>query len=90
MKLRINALLLFEGIAFPPAPAGSQWSLMVKGNLENFPALSAVRFKLDRLLESLEFSEKQVVKTHQEIRRFCSDDPELCQGDACEKHCGDW
>src|SRR2546422_10538329 len=26
MKQRIKSLLLFEGIAFPPAPAGSQWS----------------------------------------------------------------
>jgi len=27
MKLRIKSLLLLEGIAFPKAPAGSQWSL---------------------------------------------------------------
>src|SRR5436189_3755705 len=30
MKQRIKSLLLFEGIAFPVAPAGSQWSLKVK------------------------------------------------------------
>ena len=28
MKLRIKAMLLFEGLEFPPAPAGSQWSLI--------------------------------------------------------------
>ena len=38
-----------------------------------------MRFKLDQLLESLEFSEKQVVKTTKEIRRFCQTDPELSQ-----------
>ena len=39
MKLRIKALLLFEGLEFPPAPAGSQWSLIVKGSLKDFLVL---------------------------------------------------
>ena len=77
MKLRIKALLLFEGIEFPPAPAGSQWSLMVKAKLRKLPCSSTVRFKLDELLDSLEFNEKRVVKTTQQIRRFCKEDPEL-------------
>ena len=79
MKLRIKGLLLFEGIPFPPAPAGSQWSFMVKDKLRKLSCSSAVRFKLDRLLESLEFSEKQALQTIQEIRRFCHNDPELSQ-----------
>ncbi len=80
MKQRIKSLLLFEGIEFPPAPAGNgQWSFMVKGKLRKLPCSSTVRFKLDQLLESLEFSEKQVVKTTKEIRRFCRTDPELSQ-----------
>ena len=77
MKLRIKALLLFEGIEFPPAPAGSQWSFMVKAKLRKLPCSSTVRFKLDELLDSLEFNEKRVVKTTQQIRRFCQEDPEL-------------
>ena len=77
MKLRIKALLLFEGIEFPPAPAGSQWSFMVKAKLRKLPCSSTVRFKLDELLDSLEFNEKRVVKTTQQIRRFCKEDPEL-------------
>ena len=77
MKLRIKALLLFEGIEFPPAPAGSQWSFMVKAKLRKLPCSSTVRFKLDELLDSLEFNEKRVVKTTQQIRRFCKQDPEL-------------
>ena len=33
MKQRIKSLLLFEGISFPPAPAGrGQWSLAVRAN----------------------------------------------------------
>lgn len=80
MKQRVKSLLLLEGIAFPPAPAGNgQWSFMVKDKLRKLACSSTVRFKLDQLLESLEFSEKQVVKTTKEIRRFCQTDPELSQ-----------
>ena len=38
-----------------------------------------MRFKLDELLDSLEFLDKKVVKSTREIHRFCSDDPELSQ-----------
>src|SRR6266545_5581186 len=79
MKQRIKSLLLFEGIAFPPAPAGSQWSFIVKAKLRKLPCSNTVRFKLDQLLDSLEFAEKQVFKSTKEIRRFCQTDPELSQ-----------
>src|SRR5918992_3013257 len=79
MKQRIKSLLLFEGIEFPPAPAGSEWSLIVKAKLRALRCSKTVRFKLDQLLESLEFSEKQVVKTTKEIRRFCQSDAELSE-----------
>jgi transposase len=79
MKQRIKSLLLMEGIAFPPAPAGSQWSFLGKDKLRKLPCSGTVRFKLDQLLDSLEFNEKQVLKAITEIRRFCRDDPELSQ-----------
>ena len=79
MKQRIKSLLLFEGIEFPPAPPGSQWSFLVKDKLRKLPCSGTVRFKLDQLLDSLEFNEKQVLKTITEIRRFCHHDPELSQ-----------
>ena len=79
MKQRIKSLLLMEGIEFPPAPAGSQWSFMVKDKLRKLSCSLTVRFKLDQLLDSLEFNEKQVLKTITEIRRFCRHDPELSQ-----------
>jgi transposase len=79
MKQRIKSLLLMEGLEFPPAPAGSQWSFLVKKKLRELRSSSTVRFKLDRLLDSLEFDEKQVLKTTREIRRFCHNDPELSQ-----------
>ena len=79
MKQRIKSLLLFEGIEFPPAPAGRQWSFLVKDKLSKLECSKTVRFKLDQLLDSLEFSEKQVLKTTKEIRRFCRNDAELSQ-----------
>ena len=62
MKQRIKSLLLMEGLEFPPAPAGSQWSFLVKDQLRKLPGSSVVRFKLDQLLDNLEFGEKQVLK----------------------------
>jgi transposase len=79
MKQRIKSLLLVEGIEFPQAPPGSQWSALVKKQLRQLPCAATVRFKLDQLLDSLAFSEQQVVKTTREIRRFCQTDPELSQ-----------
>jgi transposase len=79
MKQRIKSLLLLEGIDFPSAPAGSQWSLKVKAQLRKIECSRSVRFKLDQLLDNMEFTEKQVVKVTQEIRRFCQSDPELAQ-----------
>ncbi len=79
MKQRIKSLLLMEGIEFPPAPAGSQWSFMVKDKLRKLPCSGTARFKLDQLLDSLEFNEKQVFKTTREIRRFFHNDSELSQ-----------
>ena len=79
-KQRIKSLLLFEGISFPPAPAGrGQWSLAVRAKLRKLQCSRSVRFKLDQLLENVEFSEKKALKTTREIRRFCREDPELSQ-----------
>ena len=79
MKLRIKAMLTLEGLEFPLAPPGSQWSFIVRAKLKKLSCSGPLRFKLDRLLESLESSEKQALQTIREIRRFYQHDPELCQ-----------
>jgi len=79
MKQRSKSLLLLEGIEFPPAPAGSQWSGLVKDKLRTLPCSTTVRFKLAQLLDSLAFNEQQVGKTTKEVRRFCQHEPELLQ-----------
>ncbi len=79
MKQRIKSLLLFEGLRFPPAPPGSQWSLTVQATLRTLACSHAVRFKLDRLLDSVAFADQQVRTTTREIRRFCQTEAELSQ-----------
>jgi transposase len=76
-KCRIKALLLFEGIPFPEAPRGSQWTRSVVVQLHKLPCSGAVRFRLDRYLEALEFHRAQYLKVTREIRTFCRQDPEL-------------
>lgn len=77
-KCRIKALLLFEGIPFPKASGATvQWSKTVVGQLKTLQCPGAVRFKLDQLIATLEFSQKQVLTTTKEIRRFCTQDAEI-------------
>jgi len=77
-KCRIKALLLYEGIPFPDAaPKSHHWSRSVIVQLQKLPCSGAVRFRLDRLLEALEFQRQQYLKITREIRIFCRQDPEL-------------
>ncbi|MEW5980676.1 MAG: IS110 family transposase [Acidobacteriota bacterium] len=76
-KCRIKALLLYESIALPEAPASSQWSARVLRELGTLPCSAAVRFKLDSLIASLYFHQLQAAATQKQMRRFCQQDPEL-------------
>ena len=81
-KNRIKALLLFESLSFPEAPAGSQWSKDVLSELKSLPCSLVVRFKLNQLLSSLEFNRSKAMETTKVIRHFCKGDPDLerCAG----------
>ncbi len=77
-KCRIKSLLLYEGIPFPAA--NGRWSGQALRQLEALPCSAAVRFKLDRLIDALQFHFQSAAVVQKEIRRFCQNDPEL-------KHC---
>ncbi len=51
--------------------------MKVKSQLRKLQCSKSVRFKIDQLLDNVEFSEKQVVT--KEIRKLCQNDPELAQ-----------
>ena len=68
-KCRIKSLLLYEGIPFPAA--NGKWSAQALRALETVPGNASVRFKLDRLLDTLQFHFLTAAKVQKEIRRFC-------------------
>ena len=74
-KCRIKSLLLYEGIPFPSTTG--RWSGQVLRQLETLPCSGAVRFKLDRLIDALQFHFQSAAVVQKEIRRFCQNDPEL-------------
>src|SRR5258705_4178692 len=76
-KCRIKALLLFEGIPFPEAPPGGQWSARVVAELRMLPCTEAVRFKLDHLIGTLHFHFNSAALVQKRIRRYGQDDPEI-------------
>jgi transposase len=76
-KLRIKSLLLYEGIPFPAA--NGKWSGRVLRQLERLPCNPTVRFKLDRLIDALQFHFQSAAVVQKEIRRFCQNDAELRQ-----------
>jgi transposase len=74
-KCRIKSLLLYEGIPFPAA--NGKWSGQVLRELEIIPCNASVRFKLDRLIDTLQFHFLTAAKVQKEIRRFCNQEPGL-------------
>lgn len=72
-QCRIKALLLFEGIPFP----GRQWSQTTLAKLERLPCADAVRFKVSQLVQTLREAQQHVRETTREIRRYCTEQPEL-------------
>ena len=76
-KCRIKSLLLYEGIPFPAT--NEKWSGRVLRELEKIPCNPTVRFKLDRLIDALQFHFETAAKVQKEIRRFCNHEPGLKQ-----------
>lgn len=76
-KCRIKSLLLYEGISFPAA--NGKWSARVLVELEQLPCNATVRFKLDRLIDTLQFHFLTAAQVQKEIRRFCNHEPGLQQ-----------
>lgn len=76
-KLRIKAMLLLEGLPYPPAPPRGQWSRQVILMLSQLPCPRPIRFKLDQLLAVLQSSNERMKEITAEITSFCKREPEL-------------
>jgi transposase len=68
-KCRIKSLLLYEGIPFPAA--NGKWSGAALRELEALPCNATVRFKLDQLIDALQFHFLAAAKVQKQIRYFC-------------------
>jgi Transposase and inactivated derivatives len=64
-KCRIKAELLLNGLKFPDAPKGSQWSKRVIGELRKIDAPAVISFKINSMLNHLELlaGEMQLVES---------------------------
>ena len=76
-KLRIKSLLLFEGIPFPDPQ--EKWTAHALRELRTLPCSETVRFKLDDLLQTLDFHFQAAARATKQIRQYCLHDPELQQ-----------
>lgn len=74
-KCRIKALLTYEGIPFPDD--SGRWSGQVLRELTILPCNPTVRFKLDQLIDALQFHFLSAAKVQKQMRQFCNQDPEL-------------
>jgi len=74
-KCRIKSLLTFEGIEFPAE--NERWSAEVVRKLQELNCSGAVRFKLNILIQTLQFHFQSAAATHKELRRFCNNNSEL-------------
>jgi transposase len=76
-KLRIKSLLLFEGIPFPDPQ--EKWTARAMRELHTLPCSETVRFKLDDLLQTLDFHFQAAARATKQIRQYSLKDPELQQ-----------
>lgn len=59
-KCRIKAELLLDGLKFPDAPKGSQWSKRVMMELRNMEAPAVISFKINSIVNEIEHLMEQM------------------------------
>lgn len=78
-KCRIKALFLRNKLDFVWATPGGYWSKMVISQIKSFECATALRFKLDLLLENLEFAQRQALRCQCTIRETVEANKELAE-----------
>lgn len=78
-KCRIKALFLRNGLEFVWSTPGGYWSKSVVSGIKSFECAPALRFKLDLLLEDLEFAQRQALRCQVTIRKMVEANKELCE-----------
>lgn len=78
-KCRIKALFLRNGLEFAWPTPGGYWSKSVVSGIRSFECAPALRFKLDMLLEDLEYSHRQALRCHKMVRDMVEANEELSE-----------
>jgi transposase len=76
-KCRIKAELLKEGIAFPKAPKGSQWSRKVTDELRSLDCSAVIGYKISSMLDHIEHLSRQLDLVEVAIRSHVNGDQDL-------------
>ena len=76
-KQRIKSLLLYTGLHTACRDFEHHWSNRYIQHLKDLDCTPAVRFRLDRLLEDLDYSRHQLLKVTRQLRLFCQTDQDV-------------
>jgi transposase len=77
-KLRIKSLLLFESIKYPQSENSSQqWTSEVRNKLRTIDCSETVHFKIESLLNNLEYCRYSILETTRYIRQYCQKNEEI-------------
>jgi transposase len=78
-KCRIKAELLKEGLKFPKAPKGSQWSKKVVTELQNRACSPVIGFKISSMLDQIGFLAEKMGLVEVALKSHINGDPDLKQ-----------
>lgn len=76
-KQRIKSLLLYTGLHATCPESDQRWSNRYIQYLKTMDATPATRFRLDSLLEDLDYARKQLLKVTRQMRLFCQIDDDI-------------
>ena len=76
-KQRIKSLLLYVGLHNTCRESDQRWSNRYLQHLRTIEATPATRFRLDRLLEDLDYARHQLLKVTRQLRLFCQTNEDI-------------
>ena len=76
-KQRIKGLLLYTSLNNPILDDMTHWSTGYIKSLRDIPTTSAVRFRLNGLLDDLDYARKNIITVHRELKTFCKKYPNI-------------
>lgn len=76
-KCRIKAELLKEGLKYPKAPRGSQWSKKVMAALREIDCSVVISYKINSMIDHIDYVSKQLEMVEAALRSYIRADEKL-------------